>query len=79
MEAGRWLARQRELYERQKLLRVRVRLLKEALGERGQEWFCVSRENPRVCELVQRQCRLLRVRVRLLKKALGERGWACIS
>ncbi len=32
VEAGRWLARQRDLYDRQKLLRLRVRLLKEALG-----------------------------------------------
>ena len=32
VEAGRWLERQRELYRRQKLLLVRVRLIKEALG-----------------------------------------------
>lgn len=31
-EAGRWLERQRDLYWRQKLLAVRVRLLKEVLG-----------------------------------------------
>lgn len=33
VEAARWLARQRDLYGRQKLLLVRVRLLKELLGE----------------------------------------------
>lgn len=34
VEAGRWLERQRDLYHRQKLLLLRVRLIKEALGER---------------------------------------------
>lgn len=33
VEAGRWLARQRELYRLQKLLLRRVRLIKELLGE----------------------------------------------
>ena len=32
VEAARWLERQRDLYRRQKLLLVRVRLMKEALG-----------------------------------------------
>lgn len=33
IEAGRWLERQRDLYRRQKLLLLRVRLMKELLGE----------------------------------------------
>lgn len=33
VEAGRWLERQRFLYGRQKLLLLRVRLIKDALGE----------------------------------------------
>lgn len=36
VEAARWLERQRDLYRRQKLLLVRVRLIKELLGERLQ-------------------------------------------
>ena len=32
VEAGRWLARQRELYRLQKLLLLRVRLIKQLLG-----------------------------------------------
>jgi len=32
VEAARWLQRQRELYRLQKLLLLRVRLIKEALG-----------------------------------------------
>lgn len=32
LQAARWLARQKDLYLRQKLLRIRVRQLKEALG-----------------------------------------------
>lgn len=35
VEAARWLERQRDLYRRQKLLLVRVRLIKEVLGEGG--------------------------------------------
>jgi hypothetical protein len=35
VEAARWLERQRDLYRRQKLLLVRVRLLKQLLGEWG--------------------------------------------
>ena len=34
IEAARWLERQRELYRKQKLTNVRVRLLKEVLGVR---------------------------------------------
>ena len=44
VEAGRWLARQKELYAGQKLLRRRVRLLKEALGGWG---GCI-----RVCAMI---------------------------
>ena len=36
VEAGRWLARQRELYRLQKLLLLRVRLIKQLLGG----WSC---------------------------------------
>jgi hypothetical protein len=32
VEAARWLERQHDLYRRQKLLLVRVRLIKELLG-----------------------------------------------
>ena len=34
VEAGRWLERQKDLYRRQKLLLLRVRLMKEVLGGR---------------------------------------------
>ncbi len=33
VEASRWLVRQKELYRKQKLTRMRVRLLKGVLGE----------------------------------------------
>lgn len=38
VEASRWLERQRDLYRRQKLLLVRVRLIKEVLGEWAGGW-----------------------------------------
>lgn len=40
MEAGRWLERQRDLYRRQKLLLLRVRLMKELLGEGRHKGRC---------------------------------------
>ncbi|EFN56282.1 hypothetical protein CHLNCDRAFT_145162 [Chlorella variabilis] len=45
VEAARWLARQRDLYGRQKLLLVRVRLLKELLGVKLHREYSRPRRN----------------------------------